>query len=220
MFDAVTRNITFLMGGFLVTLELTFFALLGGIVLGALVGLGRISKRPWIYYPVTVYVNFLRNIPLILVIFWFYFVMPIIAGQLAGSFSLGGDLLYYFRGNLFRRNLSRRLSVHQQGSQRGRLFNRHDLCPDGPLHSGSDSVSPHAAESDHPVDRHLSGHQPGLCHRPAGIRADEHPSWTTWKFARFSFSALWPSSSSFSVSSVPKFPGISRKKAEGQACYD
>ena len=44
MFDAVTRNITFLMGGFLVTLELTFFALIGGIILGALVGLGRISK--------------------------------------------------------------------------------------------------------------------------------------------------------------------------------
>ena len=81
MFDAVTRNITFLMGGFLVTLELTCFALLGGIALGALVGLGRISKRPWIYYPVTLYVNFLRNIPLILVIFWFYFVMPIIVGS-------------------------------------------------------------------------------------------------------------------------------------------
>jgi glutamate/aspartate transport system permease protein len=81
MFDAVTRNITFLMGGFLVTLELTCFALLGGIALGALVGLSRISKRPWIYYPVTLYVNFLRNIPLILVIFWFYFVMPIIVGS-------------------------------------------------------------------------------------------------------------------------------------------
>jgi glutamate/aspartate transport system permease protein len=86
MFDAVTRNITFLMGGFLVTLELTCFALLGGIALGALVGLGRISKRRWIYYPVTLYVNFLRNIPLILVIFWFYFVMPIIVGSAMDPF--------------------------------------------------------------------------------------------------------------------------------------
>jgi len=81
MFDAVTRNITFLLGGFLVTLQLTAFALGGGIALGALVGLGRISKNKWIYQPVTVYVNFLRNVPLILVIFWFYFVMPIIAGR-------------------------------------------------------------------------------------------------------------------------------------------
>ncbi|MGD8256992.1 MAG: amino acid ABC transporter permease [Desulfobacterales bacterium] len=81
MFDAVTRNLTFLLGGFWVTLQLTAFALLGGIALGALVGLGRISKNKWIYQPVTLYVNFLRNVPLILVIFWFYFVMPIIAGR-------------------------------------------------------------------------------------------------------------------------------------------
>ena len=81
MFDAVFRNIFFLLGGFGVTLQLTACALVGGIVLGALVGLGRISNRKWIYYPVTVYVNFIRNIPLILVIFWFYFVMPIIAGR-------------------------------------------------------------------------------------------------------------------------------------------
>ena len=81
MFDAVGRNITFLLGGFGVTLQLTFFALTGGIALGALVGLGRISKKKWIYHPVTLYVNFIRNLPLILVIFWFYFVMPIIVGQ-------------------------------------------------------------------------------------------------------------------------------------------
>ncbi|MBW2028603.1 MAG: amino acid ABC transporter permease [Deltaproteobacteria bacterium] len=81
MFDAVARNIYFLLGGFMVTLQLTACALAGGIVLGALVGLGRIAKSKWIYYPVTIYVNFLRNIPLILVIFWFYFVMPIIVGR-------------------------------------------------------------------------------------------------------------------------------------------
>ena len=81
MFDAVARNITFLLGGFGVTLQLSFFALTGGIALGALVGLGRISKNKWIYRPITLYVNFIRNLPLLLVIFWFYFVMPIIAGR-------------------------------------------------------------------------------------------------------------------------------------------
>ncbi len=86
MFDAVARNVTFLLGGFGVTLQLTFCALAGGIALGALVGLGRISKNRWIYHSVTIYVNFLRNIPLILVIFWFYFVMPIIAGRQLNPF--------------------------------------------------------------------------------------------------------------------------------------
>jgi len=61
------------MGGLLTTFKLAAFALLGGLPLGILVGLGRISSKKWIYYPVSFYVNFLRNIPLILVIFWFSF---------------------------------------------------------------------------------------------------------------------------------------------------
>jgi len=86
MFDAVIRNFTFLIGGLWVTFQLSFFALTGGIFLGMLVGLARLSKRPWIYYPVTGYVNLLRNIPLILVIFWFYFVMPILVGRAIDPF--------------------------------------------------------------------------------------------------------------------------------------
>jgi glutamate/aspartate transport system permease protein len=81
MFDVIGRNFVFLMGGLVITFKLSFFALIGGIGLGMLVGLARLSKNPWIYYPITGYVNLLRNIPLILVIFWFYFVMPIIIGE-------------------------------------------------------------------------------------------------------------------------------------------
>jgi glutamate/aspartate transport system permease protein len=87
MFDVVARNFSFLMGGLLVTFQLSFFALTGGILLGMLVGLARLSKKPWVYYPVTAYVNFLRNIPLILVIFWFYFVMPILVGTAIDPFT-------------------------------------------------------------------------------------------------------------------------------------
>ncbi len=86
MFDVIGRNFGFLMGGLWVTFKLSLFALSGGILLGMLVGLARLSKKPWIYYPVTAYVNFLRNIPLILVIFWFYFVMPIIMGKAIDPF--------------------------------------------------------------------------------------------------------------------------------------
>ncbi len=81
MFDAVIGNLPYLLGGYLITVKLTMLALAGGISLGIMVGLGRISKKKWVYYPVTYYVNLIRNIPLILVIFWFYFVMPIILGS-------------------------------------------------------------------------------------------------------------------------------------------
>ena len=85
-FGAVARNFYFLMGGFGVTLQLTGCALLGGIALGMIVGLARISRNKWIYKPITVYVNVIRNLPLILVIFWFYFVMPIIVGKTMNPF--------------------------------------------------------------------------------------------------------------------------------------
>ena len=86
MFDAVFNNFGYLMGGLWVTVKLSLFALTGGIFLGMLVGLARLSKKPWVYYPITGYVNFLRNVPLILVIFWFYFVMPILVGQAMDPF--------------------------------------------------------------------------------------------------------------------------------------
>ncbi|MCJ7775409.1 MAG: ABC transporter permease subunit, partial [Desulfobulbaceae bacterium] len=81
MFDATLSNLPFLLGGLLVTFKLAVFAVSGGIFLGILVGLARISENKWIYYPITFYVNFLRNIPLILVIFWVYFVMPLFVGR-------------------------------------------------------------------------------------------------------------------------------------------
>jgi glutamate/aspartate transport system permease protein len=88
MFDAVFTN-------------LPAFALAGGLFLGALVGLGRISKRPWVYHPVTVYVNLLRNIPLILVIFWVYFVMPIFTGRSMDPFISAAVSFVVFEATYF-----------------------------------------------------------------------------------------------------------------------
>jgi glutamate/aspartate transport system permease protein len=81
MFNAIIDNLPYLLKGFLTNVELAICALAGGIFLGVLVGLGRISKNMWVYHSVTFYVNFIRNIPLILVIFWFYFIMPVLFGR-------------------------------------------------------------------------------------------------------------------------------------------
>jgi glutamate/aspartate transport system permease protein len=101
MVDVIGRNFVFLMGGLLTTFKLAFFALAGGIGLGMMVGLARLSKKPWIYYPVTVYVNLLRNIPLILVIFWFYFVMPIITGEAMAPFPAAVIAFIVFEATYF-----------------------------------------------------------------------------------------------------------------------
>jgi glutamate/aspartate transport system permease protein len=84
--QVVTRNISFLMQGFGTTLELAVIAICGGLLLGILVGMARLSSIRWIYYPATLFVNFMRSIPLILVIFWFYFMVPLLAGRPLGDF--------------------------------------------------------------------------------------------------------------------------------------
>ncbi|MDO8944097.1 MAG: amino acid ABC transporter permease [Desulfobacterales bacterium] len=101
MLDAVFTNLPYLLGGFLTNVQLAAFALAGGLFLGALVGLGRISKRPWVYHPVTVYVNLLRNIPLILVIFWVYFVMPIFTGRSMDPFISAAVSFVVFEATYF-----------------------------------------------------------------------------------------------------------------------
>jgi glutamate/aspartate transport system permease protein len=101
MFDAVFNNLPYLLGGFLTNVQLAAFALAGGLFLGALVGLGRISKRPWVYHPVTIYVNLLRNIPLILVIFWVYFVMPIFTGRSMDPFISAAVSFVVFEATYF-----------------------------------------------------------------------------------------------------------------------
>lgn len=84
--QVIVRNLPFLMKGLLTTFKLAAVALSGGLLLGILVGMARLSSRSYIYYPATVYVNFLRSLPLILVIFWFYFLVPILMGRPLGDF--------------------------------------------------------------------------------------------------------------------------------------
>jgi len=101
MFNAVRDNLSYLLLGFLTNVELAACALVGGMFLGVLVGLGRISTKQWIYLPVTLYVNFLRNIPLILVIFWFYFIMPILVGRPLNAFVSAAISFVVFEATYF-----------------------------------------------------------------------------------------------------------------------
>jgi His/Glu/Gln/Arg/opine family amino acid ABC transporter permease subunit len=63
------------------TLRLAIPAIVLGFVLGTVVGLCRLSRRPWIHYPAVAYVEFFRGVPLVMVIFWFWFLIPQITGQ-------------------------------------------------------------------------------------------------------------------------------------------
>lgn len=85
-FGVIQRSLGYLFkDGMVFTLELTLFATAGGLVLGTLLALCRLSRSPLLSSVAAVYVNFLRALPLILVIFWFYFLMPYVAAWLLGA---------------------------------------------------------------------------------------------------------------------------------------
>ena len=67
------------------TLTLTLFATLGGIVFGTLLALMRLSRLRSLSFIAASYVNLLRSLPLVLVIFWFYFLMPYVGQWVTGA---------------------------------------------------------------------------------------------------------------------------------------
>ena len=60
------------------TLALAIPAILLGFVVGIILGLSRLAQRPWIHYPAATYIELIRGIPLVMVIFWFWFIVPLI----------------------------------------------------------------------------------------------------------------------------------------------
>lgn len=75
----------FVLKGFLFSLELTAIATLGGVALGTLLALMRLSGRRWLALPATVYVNTMRSVPLVMVILWFFLLVPSIIGRPVGA---------------------------------------------------------------------------------------------------------------------------------------
>ena len=85
-YHIVFHSLPFLIKGMGLTLLLTFLAMVGGIFLGTLLALARLSPYRAVSFAAGTYVNLFRSVPLILVIFWFYFLVPLILGFPVGDF--------------------------------------------------------------------------------------------------------------------------------------
>jgi glutamate/aspartate transport system permease protein len=85
-FDVIERSWVYLFReGMTFTLELTALAMVGGIFFGTLLALMRLSRHRWLSIPAGAYVNLMRSVPLVMVIFWFFFLMPYIGAWVTGS---------------------------------------------------------------------------------------------------------------------------------------
>jgi glutamate/aspartate transport system permease protein len=84
-YSLIVRNASFLFDGLLLSLTLTLVGVIGGFAVGTALALVRLFTGVIGNRVVDVYVFVFRAIPLILVIFWFYFMVPLILGRPVGA---------------------------------------------------------------------------------------------------------------------------------------
>jgi glutamate/aspartate transport system permease protein len=84
-FSVVADSLPYLWKGFQYTVQLTVTSALGGLVFGTLLALARLSSLKPLAMLAAGYVNLMRSIPLVLVIFWFFFLVPLIAQGITGA---------------------------------------------------------------------------------------------------------------------------------------
>ena len=82
----ITSNLPYLFEvGMWFTVRLTLLAMTGGIIFGTLLAMMRLSSNRVVSVIAGGYVNLMRSIPLVMVIFWFFFLVPYIGGWVTRS---------------------------------------------------------------------------------------------------------------------------------------
>src|SRR5437868_12066746 len=85
-FDVIRRSLGYLFfDGMTFTLTLTGLSALGGLIFGTLIAMMRLSGLKLLSRIAGLYVDLMRSLPLVLVIFWFYFLVPYLGQWLTGS---------------------------------------------------------------------------------------------------------------------------------------
>ena len=75
----------FILKGLWFSILLTAVATAGGIFFGTLLALMRLSGQKWLDAPAALYVNVMRSVPLVMVILWFFLLVPLLIGRPIGA---------------------------------------------------------------------------------------------------------------------------------------
>ncbi len=75
----------FILKGLWFSIILTAVATVGGIFFGTLLALMRLSGQKWLILPAAFYVNVMRSVPLVMVILWFFLLVPLLIGRPVGA---------------------------------------------------------------------------------------------------------------------------------------
>jgi His/Glu/Gln/Arg/opine family amino acid ABC transporter permease subunit len=83
------------------TLRLALPAIILGFLLGVFIGMGRLARSRWIHLPASLYVEFFRGVPLVMVIFWFWFIIPVVVGKSLPEYSVALAAFVIFEAAYF-----------------------------------------------------------------------------------------------------------------------
>ncbi len=75
----------YLLKGFIFSVQLTILATAGGIAFGTVLALMKLSGKALLQYPAAFYINTMRSIPLVMVILWFFLIIPMLIGRAIGA---------------------------------------------------------------------------------------------------------------------------------------
>jgi polar amino acid transport system permease protein len=79
-FDVVTSNLSFLLEGLGMTLLISFLSLVVSVAIGLFIAICRRSSTRWISFPAATYCELFRDTPVLVQLFWVYYVLPVLTG--------------------------------------------------------------------------------------------------------------------------------------------
>ncbi len=125
-FSILTNNIDMYLEGFKYTVMSSVIALIGSFILGVILAVMRIAPIRILNWIGSAFVEFVRNIPLVLIAFIFYFALPVIGVTLNG-FVAGTLTLTVYTAAVYCRGYSRWYFISRERSNGSDAFLRIDL---------------------------------------------------------------------------------------------
>lgn len=80
-FSVIPRNLPYMLDGLVLTVFLALTSMTASLITGTAFAMLRLASSPWVRIPSGLFIDVMRTIPLIMVIFWFFFLLPIVTGR-------------------------------------------------------------------------------------------------------------------------------------------
>ena len=126
-FSVIPVSLPFIWQGLIYSLELTLTAMVGGVVLGTLLALARLSGGPKVSGAARLYVDLMRSVPLLMVILWFFFLIPLLIGRPIGAEMSAMITFTLFQAAFYSEIMRAGIQSVPKGQAQRRLRHRHDL---------------------------------------------------------------------------------------------